>query len=92
MWLKTLILVLFILILLSLTGALTFLFKDVNNRRKRLLYTLGIRVCLAALLAVALVYGFVSGKLTSTAPWDQALHGQPQPSEESPQPTLPETE
>lgn len=77
MWLKTFILILFALILLSLTGALAFLFKDIGSERKRLLYALGIRVSLAVLLAAALVYGFASGQLTSTAPWDRTLHGQP---------------
>ncbi len=77
MWLKTLILILFVLILLSLTGALTFLFKDIGNKRKRLLYALGVRVGLAALLAAALIYGFASGELTSTAPWDQARQQAP---------------
>lgn len=88
MWLKTLILILFVLILLSLTGALTFLFKDISNKRKRLLYALGVRVGLAALLAVTLIYGFASGRLTSTAPWDRALPEQQQPVE-SPQQTPP---
>src|SRR5690625_2620480 len=77
MWLKTLILILFVLILLSLTGALTFLFKDIGNKRKRLLYALGVRVGLAALLAAALIYGFASGELTSTAPWDQVRQQAP---------------
>lgn len=76
MWLKPLILILFVLILLSLTGALTFLFKDIGSERKRLLYALGLRVGLAILLAATLVYGFASGQLTSTAPWDRAIPDQ----------------
>lgn len=75
MWLKILILVLFVLILLSLSSALTYLFKDFGNQRKRTLYALGVRVILAGLLAAALVYGFASGQLSSTAPWDRELRG-----------------
>lgn len=90
MWLKTLILILFVLILLSLTGALTFLFRDIGDKRKRLLYALGIRVGLAVLLAATLIYGFGSGRLTNTAPWDQARHEQ-QPAGPAPL-TLPDGE
>lgn len=77
MWLKILILVLFALILLSLSGALTYLFRDFGSDHKRLLYALRVRVILAVLLGATLIYGFASGRLTSTAPWDRELHGIP---------------
>ncbi len=71
MWLKVLVLVLFALMLVSLSSALTYLFKDLGNERKRLLYALGVRISLAVLLAATLIYGFATGQFTSTAPWDR---------------------
>lgn len=70
MWLKIIIVVLFLLILTSLTSALTFLFKDINApKSKRTLYALGIRVTLAALLLLCVWYGYEAGILTGGAPW-----------------------
>lgn len=74
MLLKITIVVLFVAVVVSLSSGLYFLMKDVGNTRKRTLYALGIRVTLAALLLGTITYGFVSGKLTSTAPWDKLLH------------------
>ena len=74
MLLKVIIVVLFFAVLASLTSGLYFLMKDVGNNRKRTLYALGIRVTLAALLVGTITYGFVTGQLKSTAPWDQKLH------------------
>lgn len=74
MWLKVLIVILFIAVVISLSSALVFLMKDVGNSRKRILYALGIRVSLAAALVGAIIYGFLSGQLGSTAPWDKNLH------------------
>ncbi len=74
MYLKIIIVVLFIGVVASLSGGLYFLMKDIGSRRKRTLYALGIRVTLAILLVGTITYGFVSGKLTSTAPWDRQLH------------------
>lgn len=74
MLLKIAIVVLFVAVVVSLSSGLYFLMKDVGNRRKRTLYALGIRVSLAALLVGTITYGFVTGKLTSTAPWDRYLH------------------
>ncbi len=76
MLLKFIIVVLFVAVLASLSSGLYFLMKDVGNSRKRTLYALGIRVTLAALLVGTITYGFVSGKLHSTAPWDRQLHPQ----------------
>lgn len=74
MLLKFTIVVLFIAVLASLSSALYFLMKDVGSPRKRTLYALGVRVTLAALLVGSITYGFVTGKLKSTAPWDRQLH------------------
>ncbi len=76
MWLKVIIVVLFIGILISLSSALVFLMKDVGNSRKRTLYALGIRVTLATALIGSIIYGFYSGQLSSKAPWDRQLHPQ----------------
>jgi len=76
MGLKIIIVLLFLGVLASLSSGLYFLMKDVGNSRKRTLYALGIRVSLAVALVATITYGFVSGKLHSTAPWDQQLHRQ----------------
>ncbi|UTA47907.1 DUF2909 domain-containing protein [Simiduia sp. 21SJ11W-1] len=71
MWLKALIVVLFLAVLASLSSALVFLLKDMGaSESRRTLYALGIRVTLAGLLIGCLVYGFYSGMLMSTAPWE----------------------
>ena len=74
MLLKFIIVILFIAVLVSLSSGLYFLMKDVGNTRRRTLYALGIRVTLATLLVGTIAYGFASGKLRSTAPWDRQLH------------------
>ncbi len=76
MLLKFIIVVLFIGVLVSLSSGLYFLMKDVGNPRKRTLYALGIRAGLATALLASIIYGFYSGKLSSTAPWDRQLHPQ----------------
>lgn len=76
MWLKVLIVVLFIGLLVSLSAGLVFLLKDVGSSRRRTLYALGIRVTLATALVLSLAWGFWSGRLNSTAPWDRQLHPQ----------------
>ncbi|TFH67920.1 DUF2909 domain-containing protein [Gammaproteobacteria bacterium LSUCC0057] len=72
--LKIIIVLLFIGVVVSLFSGLNFLVKDLGNPRKRLLYALGVRVSLVALLLATITYGFVSGQLNSTAPWDRTLH------------------
>ncbi len=74
MWLKLIIIILFIAVLVSLSSALLFLLKDIDTENsKRSLYALGIRISLASFLLIAIIYGFQSGILTSTAPWDHRL-------------------
>ncbi len=96
MWLKVLIVVLFIGVIISLSSSLVFLLKDMGNERLRTLYALGIRACLATALIASLIYGFASGRLNSTAPWDRQLHPEqvaPQlaPSAAPESPALPST-
>ena len=74
MWLKIIIVILFIGILLSLSSALRFLLKDAAvPDSKRTLYALGIRITLAILLMLCIFYGFHSGLLHSQAPWDHRV-------------------
>lgn len=73
MWLKIIIIVLFIAVLLSLSSALMFLLKDMGSPSKRTLYALGIRVSLAALLLASIFYGLYTGQLQSSAPWDRGF-------------------
>jgi hypothetical protein len=77
MLLKTIIVLLFIAIVVSLFGGLNFLVKDLGgNNKKRLLYALGIRIILAALLLGTIIYGSYTGQIKSQAPWDKQLHPQ----------------
>lgn len=69
MWLKILIVVLFVAVVISLSSGLIFLMKDVGKPSKRALYALGVRITLATLLLIAVWYGFYSGILSNTAPW-----------------------
>jgi len=71
MLLKIIIVVLFLLVVASLSRALFYLLKDQNQPKKRVLYALGIRISLAALLLLTIFYGFYTGQLGSHAPWDQ---------------------
>lgn len=74
MWLKIIILVLFVGVLVSLSSALGFLLKDAEiPESKRTLYALGIRITLAALMMLCIFFGFYTGILTSQAPWDHRL-------------------
>ncbi len=71
MWLKLLIIVLFIAVLFSLSSGLVFLLKDMGSSSRRTLYALGTRVVLAALLLASIFYGLATGQLGSSAPWDR---------------------
>ena len=51
MWLKPAIVIVFVALVISLFSGAFFLFKD-RGERKRLMYSLGIRITLAATLAV----------------------------------------
>ena len=62
MWLKPVIFLLIILILLSLSSGLFFLFKDRGDGRGTMI-SLGIRVTLAALLLSLVAYGLYTGQI-----------------------------
>lgn len=87
MWLKIIIVILFIAVLFSLSGALVFLLKDMGSASKRTLYLLGIRVSLAALLLACIFYGLYTGQLHSSAPWDRGVES---PAHSTAEPVRPE--
>ncbi len=70
MWLKVVIVVLFIALVISLFSGLAFLIKD-QGKTLRTWHSLGVRLVLATLLMGFLFYGVYTGKLGSNAPWDQ---------------------
>jgi len=68
--LKTIIIILLFLLLLSLFSGLFFLFKDRESQnKKRTLYMLGIRVSLAATILILIFYGVSSGQLGNQDPF-----------------------
>lgn len=69
MWLKTAILITFILLVISLFSSLFFVYKD-KGQGKRPLVALVTRALLAVLLIVEIGYGLASGQIGSRAPWD----------------------
>jgi len=69
MLLKVIIVVLFIALTISLFSGLAFLVKDMGTTR-RTWYALGVRLALATLLMITVVYGIYTGQLGSNAPWD----------------------
>ena len=69
MWLKIIIVLLFVGILLTLGGAFYTLMKDQGNSSKRTAHLLAIRVGLAALLVILVSWGVWSGNLGLTSPW-----------------------
>lgn len=70
--LKSLILVLMLLMVVSLFNGLFVLFNDNGNpNSKRTFHRLVLRVTLATALLTSMIYGFYSGKLGSHAPWNQ---------------------
>ena len=70
MWLKVVIVVLFVALVISLFGGLAFLIRD-QGATRRTWHSLGVRLLLAALLMGFLVYGVYTGELGSRAPWDE---------------------
>lgn len=72
MWIKVVIVLLFIALVVSLFSGYVFLLKDKGNTR-RTWNSLSIRLVLAALLMGFLIYGVYTGQLGSKAPWDAML-------------------
>lgn len=71
MWLKPVIVIMFILLVISLGSGFVFLMKD-QGKTKRTLHSLGVRVTLAAILMGLIGYGVLTGSLASKAPWSAA--------------------
>lgn len=70
MWLKIIIIMLFIALLISLVSGFNFLIKDQGKKNKnRLWRALNIRIILTAALIGFIIYGIQSGQLQSQAPW-----------------------
>ena len=69
----TLIYIVIPLLLLSLAGGLFFLLIDQGDTgRKRTVYLLGLRVCVAALLIILVVIGLYTGELGNSVPWNDS--------------------
>lgn len=69
MWIKIVIVILFLALLFSLASGYLFLMKDQGTTR-RTWHSLSVRLVLALLLMGFLLYGVFSGQLGSKAPWD----------------------
>ena len=68
--LKTVIIILVVLVLISLFSSLVFLFIDKDNpKKKRIMYGLGFRVTLGAIILILITYGIFTGQLGNNAPW-----------------------
>ncbi|MEH6580149.1 MAG: twin transmembrane helix small protein [Amphritea sp.] len=65
---KTLVLLLFIAIIISLFSGLYFLLKD-QSRSQRTVKSLALRVTLAIALLLLVIYGFYSGDLALRTPF-----------------------
>lgn len=72
MWIKVVIVLLFIALVASLFSSYVFLLKD-KGTTYRTWHSLSVRLILAALLMGFLIYGLYTGQLGSKAPWDAAL-------------------
>ena len=70
MWLKVVIVILFIALVVSLFSGLVFLVQD-QGKTMRTWRSLSVRLAIAALLMGFLIYGLYTGQLGSNAPWDQ---------------------
>lgn len=62
--------VLLVGILIALGVGFYFFFKD-QGRSRRVMYALGVRVTLAVLLMITVLYGIMTGELTLQTPWNQ---------------------
>ncbi len=72
MWIKLVIVLLFIALVVSLFSGYVFLLKD-KGTTYRTWKSLSVRLILAALLMGFLIYGVYTGQLGSKAPWDAHL-------------------
>lgn len=79
MWLKVVIVFLFIGLAVSLFTGFGFLMKNRgrDQESKAVWYSLSVRLIIATLLMGVIIYGIYTGQLGSQAPWD--MHGVPLP-------------
>lgn len=75
MWIKVVIVLLFIALVASLFSGYVFLLKD-KGSTYRTWGSLTVRLVLAALLMGFVIYGVYTGQLGSNAPWDAQLAAQ----------------
>ena len=69
--LKTLILFVVVLLLISLGASLVFLLIDQGKAdSKRTVYSLGFRVTLAVILVILVTIGLITGELGNSVPWE----------------------
>lgn len=80
MLLKTIIVVLFVALLISLATGFVFLIKD-KGTAMRTWNSLSVRLIIAFALIACLIYGFATGQLKSKAPWDAMRAPQTQTAE-----------
>ena len=85
MWLKVVIVVLFIALVISLFTGFAFLIKD-QGSGMRMWKSLSVRVTLVVLLMGFVFYGIFTGKLGSNAPWDARLEHKVKQQTPEPQP------
>jgi succinate dehydrogenase/fumarate reductase cytochrome b subunit len=74
MWIKVVIVLLFIALVVSLFSGYVLLMKD-KGSSNRTWNSLSVRLILATLLMGFLIYGIYTGQLGSNAPWDAQLRG-----------------
>lgn len=86
MWIKVVIVLLFIALVASLFSGYVFLLKD-KGSTYRTWSSLTVRLVLAALLMGFVIYGVYTGQLGSNAPWDAELAAPraPAPEQQTPQ-------
>jgi hypothetical protein len=78
MWIKVVIVFLFLALLASLVSSYVFLVKD-RGATRRTWNSLTVRLILAALLMGFLIFGVFTGRLGSNAPWDERHFAPAQP-------------
>ena len=70
--LKTLIIFVLVLLLISLGASLVFLLLDQGKTdSKRTVYALGARVKFAVILILLVIYGLYTGELGNSVPWQR---------------------
>ena len=74
MWIKPVVIILFIALLISLFSGLFFFVKD-QGSTKRTYYSLGVRLTLTVLLFAFTIYGLYTGELGNHVPWDPSTGG-----------------